>query len=337
MTDLFVETFRSIRAHSLRFTLTSLGIVWGAFMLTYLSASTAGTERHYVESMTAGGERNARPVELEDDDAIRVQSLRDVGMNQHARTIRNFEPARGRFLSLHDVERSARVAYIGPQAEALLFPQGSALGQQISIRGVGFRVVGVGSPKTEMFENAVSSDNRKIVIPYTTAQRWLTQDDQIGEIVYTPQSAQLSWSTIDRVRELTGIHHDFHPSVDSALWFYNVEESLRILRGIHGAIRVFFFVAGMVTMLVGAVGLMNIMLVVVGERRAEIGLRKAVGARSHTLFAQFLAESTAVCGLAGVTGTLLGAVRTQRVARRLKKGRSRCGSPRPRAFGRRPC
>ena len=75
-----------------------------------------------------------------------------------------------------------------------------------------------------------------------------------------------------------------------------------------------FLVAGLVTMLVGAVGIMNIMLVVVGERRAEIGLRKAVGARSRTIFLQFLAESTAVCGLAGIAGTLLGVGATQLVA-----------------------
>jgi putative ABC transport system permease protein len=118
---------------------------------------------------------------------------------------------------------------------------------------------------------------------------------------------------------------------------------------------VFLLSAGIVTLLVGAVGVMNIMLVVVGERTAEIGLRKAVGASDRAIFAQFLAEAAAVCGASGVVGALLGIGLTRLIAAispqdgplaspplldpfapaRLSSG-SRCGSPRPGASARRP-
>jgi putative ABC transport system permease protein len=88
---------------------------------------------------------------------------------------------------------------------------------------------------------------------------------------------------------------------------------MQIIHNLFFGLRIFLVSAGVITLLVGAVGVMNIMLVVVGERTKEIGLRKAVGATSRAVFVQFLVESAAVCGLSGVLGATLGVIVTQLV------------------------
>jgi putative ABC transport system permease protein len=109
------------------------------------------------------------------------------------------------------------------------------------------------------------------------------------------------------VRQLIGLHHDFPPDLDTALSFVNVQEVVQMLETLFFGLRIFLVAAGVITLLVGAIGVMNIMLVIVGERTQEIGLRKAVGASSRSIFLQFLAEAGAVSGISGVFGAGLGA------------------------------
>lgn len=358
--DLLIDTFRSLRAHALRFGLTALGIVWGAFMLTYLSATMEGTDRHFETAlekmgpklvfMGSGtilkqrvGERGARRVELDGDDVARVQSLADVqyaspnielhntmvrtgrrtkllevqAVNDHAAFIRNWQVARGRFLSPLDVERCRRVAFLGADAAERLFGREPAVGRHVQIEGVLFRVIGVAQAKGQQLIDAVNPDDDKVLVPYTTAQRWITKDDEISLIAFGPRERGRSKAAIQRVREVTGPHHGFPASLDTALWFFDIHDVLQMVRGLLLALRIFLVTAGVTTLLVGAVGVMNIMLVVVGERTNEIGLRKAVGASTGAIFLQFLAESTAVCALSGALGATLGSATAQVIARLL--------------------
>jgi putative ABC transport system permease protein len=157
-------------------------------------------------------------------------------------------------------------------------------------------------------------DDRVVFVPYTTAQRWLIRDDVLSEIVFAPVTREGSWETIRHVREMIGLHHDFAPDLDTALSFFNVHDVLQIVHVLFFGFRIFLFSAGIITLMVGAVGVMNIMLVVVGERTREIGLRKAVGATGRAVFLQFLAEATAICGASGAVGAALGIGFTQLVA-----------------------
>jgi putative ABC transport system permease protein len=355
--DLVRETLRSLRAHKLRYGLTSLGIVWGAFMLTYLSASMEGTERHFMGAMMKMGprvvfmgggvvlkqrvgERGARPVELEDEDSKRLGALETVeaasprvelfsemvragrrtkllrveGMNETADGIRNFHVAEGRFLSRTDVDANARVAFLGADAAKRLFGNEPAVGQRITIANLPFRVIGVAQRKGMQLTDTLAPDDLKVLIPYSTAQRWITQTDKVEEFVFAPESAEVSTESVRRVRELTAPHHGFDPGLETAMWFFDIQEALQLVGGLLAAMRLFNVVAGLTTLLVGAVGVMNIMLVIVGERRSEIGLRKAIGATGRAIFLQFLAEATAVCLISGLVGAVFGIALAQLIA-----------------------
>jgi putative ABC transport system permease protein len=355
--DLARETLRSLRAHPLRFGLTSLGIVWGSFLLTYLSATMEGVDAHFDREMSEAGprlvlvtpgsifknrvgERGARPVELEPKDVRRVARLHSVeaaepnltlwslvvragrrtklfnviGIGLTSRGIRNLEVAEGRYFSSLDLSRAARVAVLGPIARERLFGRAPALGRSFQIESLSFRVIGVLAAKGDQLVSVNGRDDWAVFVPYTTAQRWFVQSDAVEQFALSPVTREGSWDSIRHTRQVLGLHHHFAPELDTALYVFNVQDLLRIVNTVLTGLRVFQISAGLITLLVGAVGVMNIMLVVVSERRSEIGLRKAVGAPGRAIFAQFLAEAAALCTLSGLLGSALGSAFTQIVA-----------------------
>jgi putative ABC transport system permease protein len=280
------------------------------------------------------GARAARVVELEAEDVARVESLASVeaatpnvmlrnepvrrgrrskllnvaGYDHDAGGMRNLVAAEGRFLSPLDVERGARVAFLGPEARRRLFGDEPAVGGRIAIGSQLFTVVGVGVSKGEQLTNVGNPDDQLVVVPYTTALRWLQRSDVVHEFMLAPRVRERGADSIRGARTVVGLHHGFDPSQDTALWAGDMWDVLKLIYGMFYALQAFFVVAGTITLLVGAVGVMNIMLVVVGERTAEVGLRKALGARGRDVFLQFLLEALAVAGLAsalGVGGGLL--------------------------------
>jgi putative ABC transport system permease protein len=280
------------------------------------------------------GARGARRVELEDEDVARVESLASVeaatpnvrlrnepvrrgrrskllnvaGYDHDAGRIRNLVAAEGRFLSPLDVERGARVAFLGPEAKRRLFGAEPALGGRIAIGSQPFEVIGVGVSKGEQLTDVGNPDDQLVVVPYTTALRWLARSDVVEEFMLAPRVRERGGESIEQARAVVGLHHDFAPGQETALWAGDMWDALKLIYGMFYAMQGFFVVAGTITLLVGAVGVMNIMLVVVGERTAEVGLRKALGARGRDIFLQFLLEALAVAGLAsalGVGGGLL--------------------------------
>lgn len=349
MGELFHETLRSIRAHAMRFLLTSLGIAWGALMLTLLTTNMNGMSRHFRHEleeigpkllfMGPGvilkdrvGERSARPVELEPEDVERIETLAAVehaspsielfnqvvrgrdrtkilnvlGLDADADVIRNMQAAEGRFLSPGDISRSARVAFLGARAKRRLFGAAPALGQHVQVADQRLRVIGVATEKGDQLMNTGNPDDLMIVIPYTTAQRWFSRTESINEIIFTPVERERGGFAIQGAKQLLGLHHRFDPASETAVWSVDFYETLELMFAMLFAMQFFYVVAGGITLFVGAVGVMNIMLVVVGERTVEIGLRKALGARSRDIFLQFLAEAVTVSVLAGVVGTLVG-------------------------------
>jgi putative ABC transport system permease protein len=355
--DLLLQTLRSLRAHAVRFALTSLGITWGAFVLTYLTASMQGFDAHFTHELEEAGpkvvivwpgallknrvgERGARAVEIENEDVTALAALDSIekaapdfslwsqivraggrtklfkvdGISDESASIRNLVPREGRMVSKSDVDRSERVAYLGAVAAERLFGAAPAVGRTLQIESVTFRVIGVNQAKGDQMVGFNGWDDWAVFLPYTTAQRWLVHSDKLEQIAFEPTTREGSWDAIRGTREVLGLRHAFPPDLDTALSFFNIHEVLQIVHQLFLGLRIFLVTAGLVTLLVGAIGVMNVMLVVVGERTKEIGLRKAVGASDRAIFVQFLAEAAAVCGISGVTGTLLGIGFTKLVA-----------------------
>jgi len=352
--DLLLSTLRSLRAHALRFSLTSLGIVWGAMMLVFLSAMMEGVDRHFRRELqevgprivilwpgsvlkNRVGERGARLVEVEEDDLDSLQTLDSIedvapdillwaqivragrrtkllavnGASERTQAIRNFEVAEGRFLTPTDIERGARVAFLGAESAERLFGREPAVGRRIQIESVSFRVIGVSVPKGDQLIHVNGKDDTVVMIPWTTARRWLDRNDHFEQVIFAAPTQEASFTAVDHSRDLLALRHAFDPRVETALAYLNFHEVMRDVYNVQIGLRIFLVAAGVITLLVGAMGVMNIMLVVVGERTVEIGLRKAVGATSRAIFVQFVAEAGAVCAISGLIGAALGVIMTQ--------------------------
>jgi putative ABC transport system permease protein len=275
------------------------------------------------------GERDSRSVELEVEDVVRMQELglvehasphvevrgqlirhgrrskllNVVGWDVSAAKIRNFRAAEGRFLSPRDVADAAAVAFLGPRARERLFGAAPALGEDIRIGAERFRVIGVATQKADQLMDTGNPDDLLVVIPYTTAQRRFAHSKKLSQVILSAPRREQGGRALREVRELTALHRGFRPGSTTALWSVDFWDTLKVLFGMLFAMQLFMAVAGTLTLLVGAVGVMNIMLVVVGERTREIGVRKALGARDRDVFVQFLTESVAVALSAGLLGT----------------------------------
>lgn len=370
MRDLLAETVRTLRAHAFRFALTSLGVSWGTLMLTYLTASVTGMDRHFSREIEEVGprivwafpgvvikdkvgERGARPVELEAEDAERLATLRLIehaapniavwssvvrgggrtrlftvyGVAAESAEIRRLEPEYGRFLTAREVEAGARVAFLGHEVAMRLFRRSDVVGETLQVESLRVRVVGVGRAKGDQLVNMGGQDDKALYLPHTTVQRWFEHEAPLEVIVFAPETAGATAATMEQARALVGLHHDFDPSLDTALSFVSIQDVLDLVRGIGFGLRIFLFAAGGITILVGAVGVMNIMLVVANERRREIGLRKALGARDRDVFVQFLAEAAAVCVLSGALGAGLGVLAIRGMAALIRSQGSSFTSP----------
>jgi putative ABC transport system permease protein len=347
--DLLPEALRSIRAHALRFALTSLGMVWGVMMLTYLSASMDGYDAHFARQVDKIGQRvvflfpgvvtkhtvghrGARSVKVERDDIARLTTLHAVeraapsvwvgarvfragrrtklvftyGVTEDTAAIRNYAVAAGRFVSHADVAGRASVVFLGAKAARRLFGAGPAVGRVVHVDGLPFRVVGVSDPKGDQLLYVGPPDDEVAMVPATTAERWFTRTDAINEVVFAPRTRAESWDALRLARGLLGLHLDFGAEDETAMGAFNIQEVVQVIEGLGLGLRLFLTFASLVTLVAGAIGVMNIMLVMVAERTREIGLRKAVGASNRSIFVQFLAETLVVTLLAGGLGIALG-------------------------------
>ncbi len=286
-----------------------------------------------VVDKAQGGNRSARRVVLEKEDPSRLpaspritRSAGEVwsgprvlkgggrikvvwtyGVEADSSPIRNFQVARGRFLSPDDVRGRRRVLVLGAKVEERLFGRRSAVGKIVRLDGYPFRVVGVSVAKGEQLMNMGPRDDEQVLMPLSTAQALFTGSKTLSYMIHEPPTRADGPDSIKRVRALLGPHHYFAPSNEQALSFFNVSDAIKLIEAIGVALQVFLSACGLMTIIAGGVGVMNIMLVAVAERTREIGLRKAVGASERALFAQLLAETVLVTVVAGGVGVVFSA------------------------------
>jgi putative ABC transport system permease protein len=227
-----------------------------------------------------------------------------AGYTANAEYVWNRTVIDGRFFRNSDVDRAARVALIGDKLEAELFGANSGLGEEILVDSVPFEIVGVLEPIG--IDPHGEDRDMEVYVPFTTAQRRLANTDLIG-------MAKLVVRDADRVEEVAEdvavvLREQFHIAEGErdtfALYTSNFADAAgaRMKR----MLKVYVAIAAAVVLLVAAVVIASIMLVVVRERVAEVGLRKAIGATAGSIATQFLWEATTVSLVSGLLGTAVG-------------------------------
>lgn len=213
----------------------------------------------------------------------------------------------GRVLKPFDMERSARVAIIDSNVRSALFPKGSPLGQTVEIHGISFTVIGVlDTENTEDVMIAMSAmqsgSSGQVIIPYPAAMQ-LTGAATVNNItVYTRDTAMMD----ETVRQVEATLDAMFNYRDNAYNIINLDSLLNVMNSLTAMMTSLLVGIASIALLVGGIGIMNMMLVSVTERTAEIGLRKALGAKPWLIQLQFLMEAIMLSVMGGIIGILLG-------------------------------
>jgi len=224
--------------------------------------------------------------------------------------VRYIPVEQGRFLDDEDVSENRRVAVLGSKTVALLFQGRPMLGETITINDADFTVIGQVS---KIGRGNNTFDDEKIYIPISTMQDLypLKGDnipkDALSSIQYSPTIKNDSTAASIAVHRVIAERHGFDPSLLDAFNEWDTIEESHVIGIIFTAMDIFLGSVGVVTLALGAVGIINIMLVSVTERTREIGVMKAVGATKNTILAQFFWEGLLLTALSGLLGIVMSA------------------------------
>lgn len=213
--------------------------------------------------------------------------------------LRNTNAAKGRFFSEADVTGNRKVAVIGSKIAEKLFVGLNPVGSHVTINRIRFEVVGVAEPKSSGSFGGPDIDS-SVYIPITTAKSVLAQDKISYILVQSPSEKEIT-KTKDKIKSVMNkrLNAEDFSVTDQA-------EILKTIQTILGTLTVGLAGIAAISLVVGGIGIMNIMLVAVSERTREIGLRKALGATPNNILVQFLIESAVLSTLGGVIGIVLG-------------------------------
>jgi putative ABC transport system permease protein len=209
----------------------------------------------------------------------------------------------GRFFNERDMERRRRVAFLGDELARLLFGDADPIGQAIHIGATPFTVVGVMVEKSQN-SSYQSRDRDRVFIPSTTYVSAFG-DRRAERILYQPEDPTTSEATRGRVAQLLGARHRFDPADRDAVYVWDTGENLRMMHYLFLGFNIFMGVVGSFTLIVGGVGVANIMYIVVRERTREIGIKRALGARRFDILAQIFAETSFIVAMGAVLGLLI--------------------------------
>ncbi len=339
-------SLRSLAANKLRSILAMLGIIIAVWSVISALALGAGAQASVLGRLNAlgtnllvirpgqrgtGGVMTGTQQNLVPDDAAALLTIPNVThaapvvrgnvqvkyFNANANVaaigttptyfaIRDFAVVKGRPLYDSDLDASARVCVIGPTTALNLFGPDFAtfcVGESIQVKGVSYRVVGLTGAKGD--QGWFNPDDQ-ITLPYTTAMKQVLGVDHLGEIDLRAAS-QASLDGIEsKATALLRKRHRIAPDAEDDFSVRNQAEMISTATTITTVLSLLLGGIAGISLLVGGIGIMNIMLVTVAERTREIGVRKAIGARERDVLRQFLVESVVMSGLGGCTGLLLG-------------------------------
>jgi len=240
---------------------------------------------------------------------IKYQNIRSedsliLGMNeQYPQVLSVYQPLQGRFLSDSDVRHRARVCVLGAEPAETLFPHSNPLGKEIRIGAESFQVVGVLQRRGMMFGQ--SQDNF-VGIPITTLMKYFPYNLEQLQIIVTPKKHGYITETIDDIANTLRRRRKVGFGKPNDFVVFTQDMIIGMYNQITGAAYLVMLVISSIGLLVGGIGVMNIMLVSVKERTREIGIRKAIGARSADILKQFLFEAVFLTGTGGILGIISG-------------------------------
>lgn len=340
--DSFLTALANLRRHKLRSLLTMLGVIIGVAAVILMVSLVEGARSRVVEEFRQLGssliiivydpslrKRGETPgsiegLRMEDAEAIlrecssvkMVSAEFNVG-NQKIRYgaeemdaavdgcqpeylyLHNLQVERGRFITQEDLDGWAKVCVLGKEVQRRLFGDRDPIGESIEIAGVSATVVGVLAPKGRTFGE---DWDKRVLVPITSLQKRLAGIDLVSVIFAQPREPERTTETMDEIWQLLMRRHDNQP-------YFRVDSQERLLSSIGRVLSIFGLVVGAIaglSLLVGGIGIMNIMYVSVTERTREIGLRMSVGARGIDILSQFLIEAILISITGGVIGVVIG-------------------------------
>ncbi|HEY59661.1 MAG TPA: FtsX-like permease family protein [Anaerolineae bacterium] len=339
------EALESLNANKMRAGLTILGIVIGVASVIAMLAVGAGAQDTILGSISGIGTnllfvfegnmqeevRNIKPLTMADaaaiDDVFQAPHIEQVapavngsaqvsyggettntnifGVTPEYQPVRNYQLVEGEFISDENVNGRASVALIGTEVADKLFGRRDyIIGEAIRIDGQPFRIIGVLGEKGG---GQFGSQDNVVLVPMTTAKvRLLNRErDQVDIIFAQAISSDAVLQANEEIAQILRTRHHTDLGADD-FSIFSQQDFLSLASTITNVLTIFLGGIAAISLLVGGIGIMNIMLVSVTERTKEIGLRKAVGARKIDIMVQFLAESSLLSLMGGIAGIILG-------------------------------
>jgi putative ABC transport system permease protein len=211
----------------------------------------------------------------------------------------------GRYINDVDIEENRKVCYIGKSVyEALFNPGENPLGKVIKSNGIYYRVIGVGTGLTNVQIGGRSDE--MVVLPFTTMQKAYNQGDIVHFLAATAKDDIDAGLIQKEITKILKSRNNIAPEDDRAVGGFNISEQFKMFSYMFLGIRILIWIVGVGTLLAGAIGVSNIMLVSVRERTKEIGIRRAMGAKPKDIISQILKESLVLTAIAGFIGLSLG-------------------------------
>lgn len=355
LNDILKESWLSISGNKIRSFLTVLGIIIGVMAVVIMVAvgetvqkeitdqfSSLGTNTVVIRAGAAqiGGVRSGNRQTLTTDDAAVIAKLPDVaavspvqvagaqvvygnknwstsmiGAYPDYTTVQTIDMEYGAFFDDIAVRNASTYAVIGPKTAAELGMDKNPVGEVIRIQNVPFVIVGV--PK-ERGDTAMGSQDDMVMIPVTTLKKRLQGSrfpNAVSMIALKLFQDADNAVVIDQISALLRDRHRLKPGDEDDFQIMDMKQILETMTTVTGYLKLLLIAIAAVSLLVGAIGIMNMMLVSVAERTREIGIRKAIGARESNIIIQFLAESIMISFIGSMIGLVLGVGLAQGVGR----------------------
>jgi putative ABC transport system permease protein len=222
--------------------------------------------------------------------------------------IRDWGVEEGSMFTQDDVEAYSKVAVIGKTVQKNLFPDENPIGKMLRFKNIPFKIIGV---LKEKGENTFGQDQDDIIIaPYTAVQKRILAQTFLQSIVASSLSEENSEQAVNEIKSIMEVQHKIKPDEDNDFNVSSQQELISTFSSTSEMLTVLLVAIASISLIVGGIGIMNIMYVSVKERTREIGLRMAIGAKSKDILMQFLIESVLISITGGVLGVIIGLLTT---------------------------